>query len=105
MDESEVFELQVSEEQYEAAISSIVGANDTGAFKYDEVVDTPSVINDYLESKADFLRDDDYMQAAVADLTGCFDEELLRRAMTERTAKSKIAMKYGNTTLEGFDLV
>ena len=43
------------------------------------------------------------MQAAVADLTGCFDEELLRRAMTERTEKSKIAMKSGNTTLEGFD--
>ena len=42
------------------------------------------------------------MQAAVADLTGCFDEELIRRAVTERTAKSKIAMKSGNITLEGF---
>ena len=49
MDDSDVFELQVSEEQYEAEISSIVGANDTGAFKYDEAVDPPSVINDYFE--------------------------------------------------------
>ena len=39
----------------------------------------------------------------VADLTGCLDEELLRRAVTERTAKSKIAMESGNITLEGFD--
>ena len=62
LDDSDVFELQVSEEQYEAAISSIVGANDTGAFKYDEAVDPYSVINDYFESKADFVRDDDYMQ-------------------------------------------
>ena len=43
------------------------------------------------------------MKAAVADLTGCLDEELLRRAVTERTAKYKIAMEYGNITLEGFN--
>ena len=47
--------LQVSEENYEAAISSIVGANDTGAFKYDEAVDSSSMINDYFKSKADFI--------------------------------------------------
>ena len=38
----------------------------------------------------------------MADLTGCFDKELLRRAVTERTAKSKIAMVSGNITFEGF---
>ena len=71
LDESDIFELQVSEEKYEAEISSIVGANDTGAFKYDEAVDSSYMINDYFKSKADFVRDDDYMQEAVADLTGC----------------------------------
>ena len=76
MDYSDVFELQVSEENYEAAIISIVGANDTGAFKYDEAVDSSSMINDYFESKYDFVRDNDYMQAEVADLTGCLDAEL-----------------------------
>ena len=55
LDDSVVFELQVSEENYEAAISSIVGVNDTGAFKYDEAVDSSSMINDYFESKADFV--------------------------------------------------
>ena len=97
------FELQVSEEHYESAISSIVGANDTGAFKYDEAVDSSSMRNDYFESRADFVRDDYYMQAAVVDLTGFLDEELLRRAVTERTAKSKIAMESGNIALKGFD--
>ena len=46
LDDSDLFELQVSEEHYEAAISSIMGANDTGAFKYDEAVDSSSMIND-----------------------------------------------------------
>ena len=36
LDDSDLFELQVSEEYYEAAISSIVVSNYTGAFKYDE---------------------------------------------------------------------
>ena len=49
LDDSVVFDLQVSEEHYEAAISSIVGANDTGAFKYYEAVDSSSTINDYFE--------------------------------------------------------
>ena len=103
MDDSDVFELQVYEENYEAAISSIVGANDTGALKYDEAVDSSSMINDYFESEAYFVRDDDYKQAAVVDLTECLDEEFFRRAVTERTAKSKIGMESGNITLEGFN--
>ena len=48
--------MQVSEEHYEAAISSIVGANDTGAFKYDEAAYSSSMIDDYSESKADFVK-------------------------------------------------
>ena len=42
------------------------------------------------------------MQAAVEDLTVCFDEKLLRRSVTERGAKSKIAMESGNISLDGF---
>lgn len=33
----------------------------------------------------------------MADLNGCFDEEMLRKAVTEQTAKSKIVMESGNT--------
>ena len=79
LDYSDIFQLQVSEEHYKTSISSIVGTNNTCVFKSNDDVDPHSVINNYF----DFIRDDDYMQAAVADLTGCFDEEPLRRAVTE----------------------
>ena len=70
MEDSDLFELQVYEKQYEAAISSIVGTNDTCVFKLNDDFDPHSVFNDYF----DFIRDYDNMQAEVADLTGCFDE-------------------------------
>ena len=98
MDDSEIFELQASEEQYETAIISIIVTNNRCVIKLNDDVDTHSVLNDYF----DFIRDDDYMQATVADLTGYFDEELLRRSVTERGAKSKIAMASGNISLDGF---
>ena len=43
------------------------------------------------------------MQAAVADLTGCFDDELLQRAVTKRAAKSEIAMESENISLDVFN--
>ena len=43
------------------------------------------------------------MQAAVTDLIGCLDEELLRRSVTEHTEKSNISMESGNITLEDFN--
>ena len=53
----DVFELRVSEEQYEASISSIVGENKTKAFKFGDDDVPSSVINEYF----DFVRDEDYM--------------------------------------------
>ena len=99
LEDSDIFELQVYEKQYEAAINSIVGTNKTRVFKSSDDVDPHSVFNKY----SDFIRDDDCMQATVADLIGCFEEELLQRAMTEQGAKSKIAMEYGNISLYGFN--
>ena len=98
LDDSDVFKLQVSEEQHETAISSIVATQDTCAFTSNNHGDPCLVINDDL----DFIRDDDYMQTAVADLTGCFDEELRQKAVNERAAKSKIAMESGNISLDSF---
>ena len=51
----------------------------------------------------DFIRDDDYMQAGIADFTACFNEELLCKSVTERTEKSKIAVEAGNIFFEGFN--
>ena len=56
-DDADVFELQVSEEQYEAAISSIVGKNETTFFNLDGDVDPSLVINDNFG----FVRNDDHM--------------------------------------------
>ena len=55
LDDSDIFELQVSEEQYETGIISIVGKNDTCVFKSNDDVDPHSVLNDYFY----FIRDDD----------------------------------------------
>ena len=45
LDDADAFELQVSEEQYEAAISSIVGENETNAFKFGDDDDPSSVLH------------------------------------------------------------
>ena len=37
----------------------------------------------------------------MADLTGCFCEELLQGAVTEQTAMSKTAMESENITIKG----
>ena len=99
LDDVGVFELQVSEERYEAAISSIVAANHN-CVTDDEGKDFCSNLQG---GDLDFVRDDDYMQAGIADITACFDEELLRRAVTEREEKSKVAMEAGDIFLDGFE--
>ena len=47
LDDSYIFELQVSEEQYETAIISMVGTNNTCVFKSNDDVDPHSVVNNY----------------------------------------------------------
>ena len=98
LDDSDIFELQVSEEQYKTAISSMLGTNDTYVFKLNDDVDPHSVVNDSF----DFIKDDDYMQAVVSDPTGYFDEEPHQISVTARGSKSKISMEYGNISLDGF---
>ena len=49
----------------------------------------------------DFIRDDYYMQAGIADLTACFNDEFLCKAVTERTEKLKIAMEDGSIFFYG----
>ena len=57
LDDLDVFELQVSEEQYKTAIISIVGTKNTCVFKSNDDVDPHSVVNNYFY----FITDDDYM--------------------------------------------
>ena len=47
------------------------------------------------EVGADFNRDDDPIQASIADLPGYFDDFFLNRAVNERTTRSKISMAAG----------
>ena len=44
----------------------------------------------------DLIRDDNYMQAGIADLTACLNEEFLCKSVTERASKSNIAMEAGS---------
>ena len=40
-----------------------------------------------------------WTSAGIADLTACFDEELLCRTVTERAEKSKVAIEAGRIKL------
>ena len=51
----------------------------------------------------EFIRDDDYLQARIANLTACFNEELLFKVVTDQTAKSKISMEDGSILFNGFN--
>ena len=94
-----MFEIQVPEERYEAAISLIVAAN-YNCVTDDEGKDGCANPQD---SDFNFKRDDDYMQVRIADLTTSFNKELLRQAVTDRGAKSKVAMECGDVFLCGFE--
>ena len=94
-----MFILQVSKERYEATISSIVAANYncvTGDKGKDKCANPQ-------DGEFNFIRDNDYMQAEIVDLTVCFDKELLRWAVTNGGAKSKVAMECGDVFLDGFE--
>ena len=93
-----MFELQVSEERYKAGISSIVAAN----HNYVTDSEDEDLCSNPQDGDLDFVRDDACMEAGIVDLTACFDEELLQRAVTDRGARSKVAMESGNIFLDGF---
>ena len=50
-----------------------------------------------------FRMDDDFMQAGVADLSACFNEELLNELVSKRASKSKFAMEAGSIWLKDID--
>ena len=98
MDDAGVFELQISKERYEAAISSIVATNHNCVTdnKDEDEYANPQ------DGDFDFIRDNTYMQVGIADLTACFVKELIRRAVTDRGVKLKVAMECGHVFLDGF---
>ena len=51
----------------------------------------------------DFIRDDDYMQYGISDLTACFNKEFLCKAVTDQAAKSKISTEAGISLCDGFN--
>ena len=50
-----------------------------------------------------FIRGDDSMQDGIANLTACFNEELICKAVTEMAENSKIAMESGSIFFGGFN--
>ena len=90
----------MSQERYESAISSIVAKNDTCIFTSNE---DKNICSNTQHDDMEFIRDDDYMQAGIANFTACLNEELLCKVVTERAAKSKIAMESGIIFFGGFN--
>ena len=66
LDDSDIYELQVSQERYESAISSIVSKNDTCVFTSNE---ENNLCPNPQYDDMDFIRDYDFMQAGITDLT------------------------------------
>ena len=71
IDDSDIYELRLSQERYESAINSIVANNDTCIFTSNE---EKIYCYNLQHDDMDFIRDDDYMQSGIADLTACFNE-------------------------------
>ena len=71
LDDSDIYEIQVSQDRYGSAISSIVAKNDTCVFTSNKEKNHCSNNQKY---DMEFIRDDDYTQAGIADLTACFNE-------------------------------
>ena len=66
LDDSDLYEIQVSQERYKSTIRSIVAKNDTCVFTSNKENNTCS---NPKHDDMDFIRDDDYVQAGIADLT------------------------------------
>ena len=83
-EEADVHDIQVSYEEYEARISSIVSENYEKAKEHGQLE-----LSNPQGGEDDFMRDDDFMKAGVADITACVDEVLLQRALNQRALDSK----------------
>ena len=51
----------------------------------------------------DFIRDDDYMQARISDMTACLNKEFICKYVTARAENSKISMEADNIFFDGFN--
>ena len=71
LDDSDIYELQVFQEIYESAISSIVAKNYTCVFMSNEEKNNCSNPN---HDDMDFIRDGDYIKAGIANLKAIFNE-------------------------------
>ena len=81
LDDSDIYEIQVSQERYEFAIISIVAKNDTCVLTSNE--DNNPCSNPQHDDMK-FIRYDYSMQAGIPDLTACFNDEFLCTAVTEQ---------------------
>ena len=85
-DASDFCELQVSEERCEAAISSIVNDNDISIFQSDAIIGDCA---NHQDGEMYFNHNNDFMQAGIADLKACFNDEIFFRVVNERGEQSK----------------
>ena len=96
LDDRDVCTIQVSVEKYEAAVSSVVAQNHCNPQDGDSLMPECNP----QDGDVEFLRDDDYMRAAISDVSPCYDEVLFNRSVRERASMSKLAMESGCPTVE-----
>ena len=94
LDDSEVSEICVTQERYEAAVSSIVAKN------HGDPAEEPAHESNPQDGDSDFIRDDDVIASALAGLSHCWDDDLFCREVNERVGKSKVAMEAGCLDIE-----
>ena len=77
LDDRDICSIEVSEERYEAAISSIVANNCCNPQEMEApMLDNPSESCNPQGGEADFMHDDGALKSAVADLSVCYDKDL-----------------------------
>ena len=94
VDDADIASIDVTHDQCEHVVSSVV------AKKFDGVHESMLGGGNPQDGDSAFMMNDDFMQAGVADLSACFNDELLNQLVTKRASKGKIAMEAGSISLE-----
>ena len=76
LDSRDVFEISMSEERYEAAVSSIVAANYSNPQDGSSFLGHDGLLCNPQDGDAAFNTDDDYIQSALIDTSTIYNDEL-----------------------------
>ena len=94
MEDAGVGDINISAERYESAISSVMARN------HDRIDEVMLGVGNPQDEDSAFLVDNNFMQARIANLSACLNEELFGKILTDRTVKGKLAMEVGSICID-----